>query len=235
MNFEDIMSRVVGEIENSGLGNFPGKLLYSAPKTLLGSDLYFIGYNPGGNPNEERNSIRAETEKFVSDPNLEFNEFLDARWVSHGKIRPAGQHFHQRRVQYLFEQVRLSPRTVLASNLVWIRTNDVDAFRANFPADQIVDRCWGFHQQVIESAGVKVIIANGVDDTANALRRKLPMILRETCPSGHGNVHGMYFEVRNYSKLSAVIAVPHLSRYKIQDNPKFMKWVKDKFDQSICI
>lgn len=127
-----------------------GKVYYSRAFDRP-SAVYLLGANPGGDPAEERETVREHTVEFfrTTEP---FNEHLDATWKENGPT-PL-----QRRMRHLADQCGLDLRAVPTSNLVFQRTRklaDLGGLRA------AADPCWPFHEAVIAQLGVRVVICLG--------------------------------------------------------------------------
>src|SRR5437667_7472053 len=93
-----------------------GKVLYSSADTLREGSVYLLGHNPGGDPARRvQNTIRASLDTL---PTKGTNDYIDESWGN----RPAGTQPLQKRVRWLLESLRLDPRTVTASNLIFPRS-----------------------------------------------------------------------------------------------------------------
>lgn len=134
-----------------------GGVFYSGRSAFRGHrPLYLLGLNPGGDPVRQveetvARSIRRATENETDD----WSAYADESW----RGRPAGTATLQPRVLHLLNNVGLEPRTVPASNVVFVRSGreaDLTTEKA-----ELLKACWPVHQAVIDSLGVKVVACMG--------------------------------------------------------------------------
>ena len=137
----------------------PGSALDSGRQAFAGpSDLYIIGYHPGG---QDPELIREQINGVLNRKAANWSTYLDEKW---GRPQP-GSHRIQRRVVHLCAGLELDPRAVPASHLIfrrWQRDGDDDAPSAA-EKQQLMTDCWPFHQAVIDRLGVKVVVCLGSD------------------------------------------------------------------------
>lgn len=135
----------------SGAVFYSGRGAFERP-----SDLYILGLNPGGSPIAQagetvERDIRETRERRPSD----WSAYQDDRWLG----KPPGTHGMQPRVLHLFRAIGRDPRTVPASNLIFVRTSRESGLGTETPA--LVRACWPFHEAVISELGVGVIVCFG--------------------------------------------------------------------------
>lgn len=111
----DALSSVEAYLENAGLLDVPGAVLYSSIDTLKHGPVYLLGLNPGGT---EGDSLRDSLGKTRAGKNA----YLDEQWAPGGHVQPKGQATLQRRIQNLCKIMGLETRNVPASNLVFTRS-----------------------------------------------------------------------------------------------------------------
>ncbi|MCI4665901.1 MAG: uracil-DNA glycosylase family protein [Neomegalonema sp.] len=138
------------ELIPASLLDVSGKAYYSRAFDRP-SSVYLLGANPGGDPSEERETVREHTAKFLQSTEPR-NEHLDDAW------KPSGPTPLQRRMRHLGERCDLDLRAVPTSNLVFQRTRKLADLGGLRPA---ADPCWPFHQAVIAQLGVRVVICLG--------------------------------------------------------------------------
>lgn len=148
-------------LDVSGVVFSSGQSAFSNP-----SPLYVLGLNPGGSPDENREeTLRSHTE-MVANAAPDWLSFSDQSI----KGKKAGTYGFQPRVLHVLEQTGLNPRSVPASNLVFVRSRREKDIAGQL--DSLAEQCWPFHRQVIEGLGVKVVLCFG-STAARWLRRKL--------------------------------------------------------------
>ena len=132
-----------------------GAVMYSGPSAYeQPNPFYILGLNPGGNPGElaentiERSILdwRARSEPYSS--------YVDELWG-----HKPGEHGIQPKLRHLAEQLGIDLRTTPASNVVFVRTRDENALRAE--AEELLSSCWPVHQAVIESLQIETVICLG--------------------------------------------------------------------------
>jgi hypothetical protein len=82
---------LLAELEAAGLSGMPGKLLYSGLGTLCPGKIYLLGWNPGGNPNAEIDSVRDDYLKLAQERS-DWNEYLDGSWMSRARSAQMAMH-----------------------------------------------------------------------------------------------------------------------------------------------
>jgi hypothetical protein len=118
----ELFDELLGKLEETGLADKSGALLYSSIKTLSPGPLYLLGYNPGGDPEEETKTVRDHLRWVKSNPN--WNEYICGEWTPGGNPLGPGEAPMQKRVRALVEGVGLRTGDVCASNLIFIRSRD---------------------------------------------------------------------------------------------------------------
>jgi len=132
-----------------------GKVFYSGRNAFTGKKkIYVLGLNPGGDSKEtvERHN------DYVLKKNPNWSAYLNAPWREN-KSMEAGSDYRQKRMIYLFNQLNQDPFQVPSSNIIFLRSKGYEDIKDEFP--QLAKECWEFHQKVINSLGIKVIICLG--------------------------------------------------------------------------
>ncbi len=133
-----------------------GSVFYSGPKAFEAAcPLYLLGLNPGGDPDlQHTETIQWHTSKVLNGPD-DWSEYRDESWAG----LPPGTCGMQPRVLHLIQSSGLSPGSVPASNLVFVRSQREAGIKDSF--NELADSCWPFHQAVLNYIGPKVIVCFG--------------------------------------------------------------------------
>lgn len=120
------------------------------------SNLYVLGANPGGSPEDQGvNTISRHTKKVLNCEPEDWSAYRDEYW---GRKRP-GTRPMQRRLLHLFERLDRNPGNVPASNLIFPRSRNLDELEGDF--NRLASECWPFHQAVVNKLGIDVIVCLG--------------------------------------------------------------------------
>ncbi|MCK5284059.1 MAG: hypothetical protein KAJ86_00585 [Alphaproteobacteria bacterium] len=205
-------------IENLGsdILDSSGSVMYSSVKTLQPSSIYLLGHNPGGSPDDIKDTVRASLNNL---PSYNDNSYIDEIWTTGKK----GDAPLQRRVVWLLKQLISDPSHVPSTNLIFARSVDVE--RSSYK--DYSDRCWAVHEKILEIVKPKLLLVFGNSHPSpyTYLRDKFPVMLEESYRSGHGNWLCRSFKVD--SKFT-VVGLPHLSRYDIIGKTDVIDWIKTK-------
>ena len=137
-------------LDKSGAAFYSGRCAFGAP-----SDLYILGANPGGTPeNLPDDTVAKNVRSALKEAPLNWSDYRDGCWTPRcTKTRL------QRGVMHLCDRLELDPGEVPASEVVFLRSRSLNEFEGNF--EQLADQCWPFHQAVIDRLGVKVVACIG--------------------------------------------------------------------------
>jgi uracil-DNA glycosylase len=193
-----------------------GEILYSGVSTLRPGEVYLLGHNPGGNPNDRRlPTVRRSIKEL---PTKSYNSYLDTRWSGRKQV---GQAPLQLRVVWLLDQLGLKPRDVAASNLIFCRSRDVAG--SQFLA--LARTCWPVHERLLSVVQPRLVIAYG--NSGQSPYRFLADVFgagsEECVSSGHGSWKCRTFVVPGRFR---VVGVPHLSRYDIRAHETIARWIR---------
>ena len=133
-------------LDVSGYALFSGRRAFNNP-----SGLYFLGPNPAGDPSWRR-TVRMNVEAVLQGPE-DWSAWMDES--SGGK--PPGLNYRQRRVLYLMNQVGRGPAEVPCSEAIFLRSTDPN----KIDMDALAPVCWPFHEAVIKTLGIRVIVCLG--------------------------------------------------------------------------
>ena len=134
-------------LDMSGSVFFSGRRAFNKP-----SDLYILGLNPAGDP-AWPHTIRKNVEAVLHEYPEDWSAWRDERWFG----RRPGENFRQRRVLYLLNQVGRGPGEVPCSEAIFLRSTDPN----KIDMDSLAPLCWPFHEAVIRTLGVRVIVCLG--------------------------------------------------------------------------
>lgn len=209
--------------------NEPGALLYSSCKTLKQGKFYLIGLNPGG---VDASTIKDSLQIL---PLYKDNAYLDEDWSSDKKKFAVGEAPLQKRVRYLFESVlNIDLREVCASNLIFVRS--IDQNRCKF--NEYAKKCWKVHELIIKIVQPKVLIVfgNGQKESPYRFLKKYTNSEdgEKSIESGHRKWEIRCFKARIEDKERLIIGLPHLSRYRInenQDRNKVVNWIRERVSE----
>ncbi len=128
----------------------------------------------------------------------------------------------QKRICWLLESLKLHPRKVCASNLIFFqsrRVKDISYY-------DLAERCWPIHEAIIEIVQPKLIIAfgNSVLSPYGYLHTMLGG-KEEYVSSGHGKWNVKGFQSNINGKLVYVAGLPHLSRYSPIGKSRVVEWL----------
>jgi hypothetical protein len=207
---------------DTGLADCPGKVFYSGTNSIQTGDLYLLGFNPGGDPDQETVTVRQHLNETPPD----FNEFVDGHWGAPNCLLDRGSAVLQKRVQWMLRNLGYEVREVCASNLIFARSTGIVTLPAS--EDQLADACWPVHEFVLRIVKPKTIIALGTQAFKAIRKRTTKNSIVNCINSGHGNWKIYATEIDfNGCKIS-LVAPPHLSRYKIDNHADEFSWMQNK-------
>jgi len=133
-----------------------GKVFYSGRAAFSGpSDLYILGLNPGGDPQAQAaETIDADLARFWEGPAW-WSDYADESW--HGA--PPGTWGMAPRILHMLASLKLDPRAVPASNVIFVRSSTEATLQAN--KEVLLQACWPVHRAVIDALGIRVVICFG--------------------------------------------------------------------------
>ncbi len=202
----------------AGLLEKPGSILYSSHETLKPGDVYLLGFNPGGSGG---NPIERSIKQLLTET---ANAYLDESWENQNGVWAKGEAPLQKRIQWILKSLKLNPRDVCASNLIFFRSrkaNDIDF--------SLAKQCWPVHEAILSVVKPKLIIAFG--NSRKSPYGYLYSILggkEESFPSGHGNWQIKGFSSQINGRSVYVAGLPHLSRYSPIGKGHVIEWLSKK-------
>ena len=162
---EDFAKLIPNSImHRSGKVFYSGRLAFNSP-----SDLYILGVNPGGNPDEyHHETVESHTQWVLGKSPENWSAYRDESWGTSGAA--AGSRRMQPRILHFFGRLNVNPGEVPASNVVFARSSDKETFKGNYT--QMASDCWRLHQAVIDRLGVRIVVCLG-NDTGDWVRSRL--------------------------------------------------------------
>ena len=155
--------------------NIPAKLLdksgavfYSGRNAFSGNkDLYILGLNPGGSPDEQQgDTVNRSIQHVLENEAPDWSAYRDEVW---GGSSP-GTWGMQPRVLHLLSKLNLDPGDIPSSNIIFVRSQRERDISKE--ASRLCEDCWPFHQAVINELKPKAILCFG-KTSGNLLRKKL--------------------------------------------------------------
>ena len=133
-----------------------GSVFYSGRSAFSGAaPLYLLGLNPGGSPQRQASeTVAADITQWRTQPG-DWSAYADESWEG----APPGTYKMQPRVLHMLRQLRLDPRRVPASNVVFVRSSSEAALSAE--KQSLLAACWPVHAAVIQALGVRTLVCFG--------------------------------------------------------------------------
>lgn len=186
-----------------------GGTLYTSASTLARGQTYFLGTNPGGGADSKQSigDLLAEL------PASTINEYFDVEWDPQS-VRL--QHTMKALLRLIAPQ---NPEAVCASNLIFVRSANVEALPDNFW--KLAELCWPAHEHVLDVVQPELVVAygNGPGSAYDFLRYKLERVAAHKPElAGHGATMCKGFVARRGGRTFNVIGLPHPSRHILRRN-----------------
>ena len=202
---EEIASRIPDHLADRS-----GKVFYSGRNAFSNSSpIYLLGVNPGGSPDTHaEETVGRHTHSVLHALPNDWSAYRDESWKSSvpGTLGMAP------RVLHLLQRLGLSPGSVPASNLVFVRSaREAHIERAAMAA--MADACWPFHQQVIARLQPRVVVCFG-QTAGNYVRRRL----------GASQVIGQFVEQNNRKWRSLAYAGAGGIKVVVATHPSIANW-----------
>lgn len=128
-----------------------GEVLYSGASTLQPGEVYLLGLNPGGSPDDPRLAKLTIGASIAELPTKTHNSYLDTTWV--------GRAFLKRRVKWLLPALGLNARDVAASNVSFVRSPD----KKTAQIAHLGDLCWPVHERILDIVRPRLVLTYGDD------------------------------------------------------------------------
>jgi hypothetical protein len=234
-DIESLRRRLAALLAEGDLVACNGRLLYSWLGTVRPGPVYFLGYNPGGNPDGRPGTILQELDRSAAVP-AGWSAFLDERWSGGGRAGtegPARTKPLQDRFRALMGALGLDPRAVPASNVILVRSQNAAEIRAR--EHELARRCWPVHDAILRSVRPRVVLVHGLRAYTLLLGRGRTLGAEDAFPCGYPQF-GCCRAVRAVlaDRPVGVLALPHLSRYPV-DRPnatEALLWLRQRVEGS---
>lgn len=209
------MSQVELYLEQVGLIDSPGAVLYSGTQTLKQGPVYLMGLNPGGNENSTlRDSIAASRRQH--------NAYLDERWAPRGQLQPKGQSTLQRRIQDLCSHLGYHTRDVPASNLVFTRSTRIEK-HLDFGAATAL--CLPVHKIFLNAIRPDFLMTFG---SLENFQQAFEVHEVESRSAQHGTWKANRGLVTIEGRTIAFGNVPHMSLWASDKRPEVVRWAIER-------
>ena len=148
-NIEDFVKLIPEpSLDVSGSVFFSGRRAFSEP-----SDLYVLALNPAGDPRGPH-TIKKNVDDVLHRHPDNCSAWRDERRSG----RTLRHNYRQRRVLYLFDQTGRDPGAVPATEAIFLRSTN--PYRL-VDLESLAQDCWSFHEAVIRTLGVRVVVCLG--------------------------------------------------------------------------
>ena len=150
---------------SSSFADVSGKVFCSGRSSFRQrGGIYVLGYNPGGDPETHgTETVSRHTNYVMSDAPDRWSAYMDEVWQGRGSVM-------QTRMQYLFRALKLDPRQVPSSNLIFTRSRRGADLKMK--SRELINLCWKFHAEVIKQLQPAAIICLG-SDCGSVVRTKV--------------------------------------------------------------
>lgn len=171
MNVADLISLVPDDLRNRS-----GRVFYSSPEDFVRrGTLYFLGLNPGGDPEIRRDETIEKNLSSAREGRLDGRSLYvddDAR-----SPRPSRKRF-EKRIRHLFGFLRVKPEQVPSSNVIFVRTRDGASLRSE--EKNLSERCWRFHEEAMRNVQPRAVVCMGTQ-AGEIIRKRMGFEGRPTC------------------------------------------------------
>jgi uracil-DNA glycosylase family 4 len=174
-----------------------------------------LGVNPGGAPETHAaETVGSHTHSVLHTLPQDWSAYRDESW----KGTPPGTHGMAPRVLHLLRQLGLSPGTVPASNLVFVRSRREGHIHPN-DMRAMADACWSFHDRTISLLRPRVVLCFG-QTAGKYVRRRL----------GADRLIGEFTEHNNRRWRSHAFAGSNGINVVVATHPSIANWCVESTD-----
>ena len=129
-----------------------GDVFLSSWDTIKKGDVYVLGFNPGGKPIGRR--IKESLALTAKDAKEHGLSYYESEWDG----RNPGAHPHQLRVKKYLNCLRLTPKAVPISNVLFLKDRTV---RETGNKVSYLDACWPVHEDALKIIQPKIMLCLG--------------------------------------------------------------------------
>ncbi len=198
-------------LDGASLLDRSGAVLYSGVETLRPGPVYLLGLNPGGLAGA---TLRAS----LAGSRAGRNCYEDECWAPGDRELGKGQAPLQRRVRHLCQTMKLEPRAVPASNLVFTRSRDV-ATHGGFEA--AIELCLPVHRIFVEAIRPRLLVTFG---GFGYFEKAFSVESVEKASALHGTWRARRGRARLGGLNFAFANVPHMSRWGSDSRETVLRW-----------
>lgn len=212
----DALAEAEAYLNQVGILDSPGAVLYSAAATLKPGPVYLLGLNPGG---AERSTLADS----LANSRKGHNSYLDEQWAPAGRLQPKGKATLQRRVQHLCAALGLDTRNVPASNLVFTRSTRTGT-HLNFNA--ALPLCLPVHEVFVKAIQPRFVMTFGSMDN---FRGAVQVIECESRSAEHGTWKAHRGRAVVVDREVAFGNIPHMSLWASDKRPEVLRWATNGY------
>lgn len=214
MNKEQLLRTATEALDE--LLHLPGGVLYSSHHTLQPGEVYYLGFNPGGN---DGRPLRDDLGMMLRQTK---NAFLEGDWAPAERPCPKGEAPLQKRAVWVMQALGLQVEDICASNLIFVQSKGYKGVEYS-----LADKCWPVHKAILDLVRPRVIVCCGNSGVSSYGYLKARFGGAETTvPSGHGNWRLKSFHTSIDGRPYWVVGLPHLSRYEPRNKPQAIEWLR---------
>ncbi|HEY9215017.1 MAG TPA: hypothetical protein VIQ29_19465 [Ancylobacter sp.] len=147
-------------VQKTNIAGKSGKLLYSSRTTLSPGELYVLGFNPGGDPNVENETV---AENIAATPQSGWNEYTHGIWKLRDKVYPAGEQPRQRRIRSFFDVAGYDITAAFCSNVFFMRGIDVQRSVKTTDFSVLANECAFLHRFMLDVVRPRIVVCFGHD------------------------------------------------------------------------
>jgi Uracil DNA glycosylase superfamily len=214
-----MIEELAGKVPSS-LAARSGKVFYAGRDAFAGpSDLYLLGVNPGGDPDEAMTeTVGSHTRAVLHSFPTNWSAYRDEVWKGYAP----GTYGMAPRILHLCAQLAIDPGHLPSSNLVFARSR-----REEHIADELQELsnlCWPFHEAAIDFLRPKAILCLGAT-AGKFVRKKLSA----------NTFHSEFIEMNNRRWRSQVFEGRQGIRVIVATHPSIADWTATPTDPTPLI
>ncbi len=135
-----------------------GAVLYGGRASLRDghAPIYVLGLNPGGDPEAlAAETIERSIENWRGREQDGWSAYVDERWAG----MPPGRGGIQPELLHLFRGIGVDPRSVPASNLVFVRSRSEQELKGEMQS--LMNACWPVHRTILRDLQIRTVVCLG--------------------------------------------------------------------------
>jgi RimJ/RimL family protein N-acetyltransferase len=178
-----LVCRTVSDNLGKEYANMSGAVMYNGWSSLRPGPLYLMGLNPGGNPEEIKETV-LESICALQENHCAYTDECWSHLECPQEPCPCrGESPHQRRVRDLVGALDrcLDLRNVFAANAIFLRSKDTQELKNRNPDNKLWERCWRVHKFFLKIVRPKLILCLGNGNGLSPFSLLREQLLREQC------------------------------------------------------